>query len=315
MQRDMQTASVRVKERPRWFDQRRDFFLRQMMEEFFHFAGSFQVLYGVYLDCCKPEGAYGRMELLASETRKQRERMGELLTVMIGSETEKGRLWELKDICHLLWSGHDPEQDVHGALIDWLLGSVFHEFMKLKENFHLLNTYEPRAICMHRLSSAFPGRTRQSSEALPLLSNMVDVESLIQRIASDVVRQIEQIGVLVGQANCILRMMLPRLADNLLVVRLLVEEEETVCVLWGEGIEELLADMFVGNAEQGFCAAGRSYFSGQWYPQALAMYKRALECDPGCDEARVKVAHIKEILRRNSRLWSRGMNDKIEQFS
>jgi hypothetical protein len=187
--------------------------------------------------------------------------------------------------------------------------------MKLKENIYLLNTYGPTAIRIHRLPPVPCGQVRQLSETLPRFSTMVDVETLVHRIASDVVRQIEQIAVLLGQANCIVRMMLPELAGNLLVIRLLVEEEETVRELWGEGIEALLSDMFAGSAARGFCAVGRSYLSGQWYPQALSMYERALESDPECDEARVKAAHIEAMLRENSRLRSWGVSEKIEQFN
>ncbi|HHD64259.1 MAG TPA: hypothetical protein ENK96_07860 [Desulfobulbaceae bacterium] len=312
---NIQSTHDRDKHYPRWFGQRRDHFLRRMMEDLFHFDRSFQQLYGVYLDCRKPEGPYGIVDLLTPETRKQRERMGELLTRMIGTETEKGRLWELKDLCHLIWPGHDLEQNIRGSLIDWLFGSVFHESMKLKENIYLLNTYGPTAIRMHRLPPVPSGQGRQSLKTLPRLSAMVDVEALIHRIASDVVRQIEQIAVLLGQANCTVRMMLPELAGNLLVVRLLVEKEETVRELWGEGIEALLSDMFAGSVARGFCAVGRSYLSGQWYPQALTMYKRALGSDPECNEARVKAAHIEAMLRENSRLRDWGVSKKVEQFN
>jgi len=267
-----------------------------MVEDFFHFVESFQQLYGVYLDCRRPEGSHSVIDLLAPGNREQRERMGEQLTRMIGTETEKGRLWELKDLCHLIWPGHDLEQDMRGSLIDWLLGSVFHESMKLKENIYLLNTYGPTAIC------------------LPRFSTMVDVETLIHRIASDAVRQIEQISILLGQAGYMLRMLLPELAGNLLVARLLVEQEETVRKIWGEEVEDLLADTFAGSAGRGFCAVGRSYLSGQWYPQALTMYKRALACDSGSDEARVKVAQLEAILRENSRLSGRRESEETERL-
>lgn len=293
-------------DRSSWFEQRRNHFIRQVVEDFFLLVGSFQQLYGVYLDCRSPQG-HCCADLLSSKTEEARGQIWNRLTQMMGTEREKGRLWQLKDLCHLVWPEQELEYDVHGALIDWLLGSVFHEAMKLKENIYLLNTYGRAAVRMRELPLASSVRVLRPSEPFPQLLNMVDVDDLGRRIATDIISQMEQIGFLLGQANYILRMMMPELAQNILVVRLLVEEEERVHGLWGESIEELFTEMFSGSAAQGFCLAGRSYLSGQWYARALAMYERALHADKQCDEARVKVVHLRALLKENSQLQSWGM--------
>ncbi len=284
--------------RPSWFEQRRDHFIRLIVDDFFSLVRSFQQLYGVYLECRNAQ-EHCDVDLLCPETEEVRAQMWNRLTEMIGTETEKGMLWQLKDLCHQVWPEQEREYDVHGSLMDWLLGSVFHEAMKLKENIYLLNTYGPAAIRMRDLPEASSVRVLRPAGSFPQLSNMVDAETLIRRIAVDVVGQMEQIGFLLGQANFILRMMMPDLAANMLVVRLLVEKEELVLSGWGERIEELFADMFSGSGAEGFCAAGRSYLSGQWYVQALDMYERALSCDSQCDEARAKVVHLKAVLQEN----------------
>ncbi len=287
--------------RPGWFEQRRDHFIRLIVDDFFSLVRSFQELYGVYLEC-RNAREHCDVDLLCPETEEVRSRMWNRLTEMIGTETEKGMLWKLKDLCHQVWPEQEREYDVHGSLMDWLLGSVFHETMKLKENIYLLNTYGPAAIRMRNIPEASSVGVLRPSGSFPRLSNMVDAETLIRRIAADVVVQMEQIGFLLGQANFILRMMMPDLAANMLVVRLLVEKEELVLSGWGERIEELFADMFSGSGADGFCVAGRSYLSGQWYVQALDMYERALRCESQCDEARAKVVHLKAVLQENSGL-------------
>ncbi|MCI5140430.1 MAG: hypothetical protein D3909_01570, partial [Candidatus Electrothrix sp. ATG1] len=103
-----------------------------------------------------------------------------------------------------------------------------------------------------------------------------------------------------GQTNNMLRTMLTGLADNFLLVRFLVEQEDIVEDLWGEGLADIFADMFSGTPAQGFCAAGKSYMSGQWYTRALIMYKRALEFDEGCGEAGGKVLELQKIVEKNS---------------
>ncbi len=301
----------RDKARPSWFDSRRDHCARQAVADFFRFVGSFHKLYQDYLQCRNPEGAGGDIDLLAPHSREHRQRMWDRLRVMIGSETDKGQLWQLKDICHVVWPEHDRKHGIHGALIDWFVGSVFHEAMKLKENIYLLNTYGPAALQIQGLSSqaaaGFPG----SGSALPHLAGMVDVEPLIRRISIDVGRQMEQIGILLGQASCILRIMMPELSDNPLVIRLLIEEEDTVRALWGEDAAMVLADMFAGSAALGFCAAGHSYLAGQWYQEALDMYGRALACDERCDEAQEKIAEIRAMPEMDAQPFARSVNREM----
>jgi len=293
--------------RPNWFEQRRNHFIRQLVDDFFLLVESFQQLYRMYLDCRTTQG-HVCANLLSSETEAARGLIWSRLTQMIGTETEKGQLWKLKDLCHLLWPEQEQQYNVHGSLIDWLLGSIFHEAMKLKENIYLLNTYGPAAVRMGESQSAQPMKILRPSGSFPLFSSMVDVKALVRRIADDVVSQMEQIGFLLGQATFILRMMMPELAPNMLVVRFLVEEEKRTLRVWGESAEELFTDMFSGDATQGFCAAGRSYLSGQWYPQALDMYKRALQADKDCDEAKAKIAHLQAMLKENTQLQSWGLS-------
>jgi hypothetical protein len=273
--------------RSRWFEGRRDHFLCQVVMDFFSFVQAFTRLYEEYLACGRLESGRLRMDLLATRTGENRQRIWEQLARMIGSETGKGELWQLKDLCHQIWPGQDRAGSVHGSLLDWLVGSVFHEAMKLKENIYLLNTYGPAARRLRRLSP--------QDTALPRLSAMVDVESLVGSIADDAARQVEHLAVLVGQATCILRILLPELAGNPLLVRLLIEEEDQVRTVWGEEIDSVLADMFQGSSARGFCAAGRSYLEGQWYERARAMYDRALQSDPDNREARRQLVRLQSV--------------------
>lgn len=307
MQCDSLSPATRGTTRPNWFEQRRKHSTRQLVDDFFLLVDSFQQLYGMYLDCRAASRDNDDTGLLSPDTEATRGQMWNRLTQVIGTETEKGQLWKLKDLCHQIWPEQEHEYDAHGSLIDWLLGSIFHEAMKLKENMYLLNTYGPAAVRIRERPSTPSMQVLRPAGPFPQLSSMVDVEGLVHRIAEDVVKQMEQIGFLLGQANFIFRLMMPDLAANMLVVRLLVEEEQRILALWGESIEELFADMFLGNAVQGFCVAGESYLSGQWYSQALTMFERALQMDATCDESLARVAHLKAMLSENAQIRNWGV--------
>ncbi len=288
------------KGRPDWFERRRDYFMRQLFADFFPLAVSFQDLYQVYLSCRKPE-FNGCSDLLDRRNEELRTQIWDGLTVMVGSEVAKGPLWQLKDLCHRLWPEEEHGHNLEGSLIDWLVGSMFHEAMKLKENIYILNSYGPAAFRISGPGNSDASRSHAET-ASPRLARMMDVKGLIRRIVVDVIRQMDQLAFLLGQTSYMLRTILSGLTSNMLVVRLLVEQEDVTFELWGEKADAVFADMFYDAPEQGFCAAGRSYLSGQWYARALAMYRRAVAVDAGCDEAFVKVSQLQAILRQNEEL-------------
>ncbi|RUM34296.1 MAG: hypothetical protein DSY50_06565 [Desulfobulbus sp.] len=286
------TTSPGSSGRERWFEQRRDFFMRQVFEDFFAIIRSFQELYQMYIGSTTPESSHG-FNLQDRENNELRCRIWDRLTILVGTEVDKGPLWQLKDLCHRLWPDDEGAVSLEGTLIDWLVGLIFHEAMKLKENVYILGSYGPAAL--KRCNPATGERL-----GLQDFAQIMDVTELIRRVVVDVTAQMDQLAFLFGQTSYILRTMLPGLSENMLVVRLLTEQEKLVEELWGEGVVEVLADMFHGSPEQGFCAAGRSYLQGQWYDRARGMYKRALMIDENCQEAGLRIKELQGMADRNN---------------
>lgn len=272
--------------RPRstWLDRQRDFFVRQVFADFFSLMQSFQELYQSYCACRAPEA--GRCYLLTMNEGQAQCPIWDRLAVMVGTELDKGPLWQLKDLCQRLWPEGVPEQRIEDSLIEWLVGSIFHEAVKLKEDVHILNSYA---------SAAFKDG---SLAPVSRLTRIIDRKGLIRRAAVDVMRQMEQLALLFGQASNMLRTMLPGLATNILLIRFLAEREDMVEELWGEGIASVFQDMFPGRPGLGFCGAGTSYMNGQWHTRALIMYRRAQELDSSCAEATAKVEQIQRLIQQ-----------------
>ncbi|MDW7772940.1 MAG: hypothetical protein SCH71_08625 [Desulfobulbaceae bacterium] len=282
----------------KWFENRRDFFIRKVVDEFLSMYCGFQEVYAVYLRCRAPY--LNGSDHLVIDSDGNMFRIWEQLTRMVGSESDKGPLWRLKDLCHLVWPEGTYDHDRSGSLVDWLIGSIFHEAMKLKENVYLLNRYGSAAYKMKEYSIDIPV-TALSARA-PTLENIVDVEGVINGAAADVVKQMEQIAFLFITSSYMLRMILPAYAGNAFIIRLLIEREALVERFWGESLEDIFNDMYCGDAAEGFCRAGRSYLSGQWFFKALVMYKRAIKVNPTCDEAITRMVQLQQIVSENKEL-------------
>jgi hypothetical protein len=278
------------RERGNWFDRQRDFFIRKVVADFFALTYTFEAMYHAYCTCRAEEAEEGCYLLNGhSGPHPPRCRIWDGLTKMVGSEVEKGPLWLLKDLCQQLWPEGRPEEDLDDSLLDWLIGSIFHEAMKLKEDVYILNSYGSASL--------------RSNTSLSKLTRIMDRKGVIRRVAVDVMEQMEQLAFLFGQASNVLRTMLPGLTENILLIRFLVEQEDVIHELWGESLLALFQDMFPGQPGQGFCAAGESYMQGHWYTRALVMYRRALEIEQGCGEAAKKILALEALIQQNSQFF------------
>jgi len=262
--------------RPDWFSARRPLFVRQAVEDFFRGNKLLQEMFEMQPDLARQPPA-------ADRGTGGLDGLWRLLTELLGSETMPGPLWRLKNLCHRIWPREEPG-DIQGRMFDWLAGSCFHEAMKLKENIYLLRSYAGSA----------PGSGGGWEAAA--------AEEMLEAVRLDACRQLERLGELLGRAALVLRWMLPSLACNGLVPRLLLEEEDLAAELWNESLEAIWTDMYDNVPENGFCAAGASYLSGHWYRRALAAYRRALALNPRCHEAIARASQLERIVTEHGRL-------------
>lgn len=268
-----------------WFAGRRNHCIRQVLDESLHLIRWFRRLQQRSQDS-RAQGSADDAISMDSETLAEWLRQW---TVVLGTESDKGVLRQLQERCCQLWPRETPPS-TPGIRIDWLIGSLFHEAVKLKENLCLLNNYCATTMECGPVSL---GRGARSSAG-----EAQDLGFFIDDVAGYVAQQTGRVGMLLDQVSCTVRAMLPDLFGNPLVVRLLAERESLLEELWGASLQSIFSEAFV-DAAAGFCLAGESYLRGQRFRQALSMYERALDCDPQCSEARVRAAHLKVVLREN----------------
>jgi len=252
-------AAVTMKNK--WFEERRSLFVKNMLKEFYDTFTVFGEIYTHYI-------SYQEVSF-------------EQIDKLIGKESEKGVLWRLKDRCHQLWRDANPEHEMSGRLLDWVMGSIFHETMKLKENIYMFQFYGPLAESMKKENSTvkFCG---------------VECQKFMERTYQEIQKQMENLGFMFGRANFLLRAMMPDQAHNDILVRYLIENEDIVDYLWNERLDALFDEMFA-SPEEGYCLAAKSYLEGQWYQQALETYSIALKKNPASKEALQNIESLRAI--------------------
>jgi len=250
----------------RWVASRRHLFVRNLLKEFFETFDTFVRIYEHYISC--DEASFEEIDRL------------------VGTESRKGLLWQLKDSCHRLWRDADPKEDLHGRLLDWALGSLFHEAMKLKENAYMYQHYRPLAEEL---------QVDQPAGSIRFCG--VEGQRFIERTSREIRRQMENIASLFNRGSFLLRLMLVDQAGNPLLVRFLLEEEARLGVLWGESLDALFAEMYPLMPETGYCVAAASYLNDQWYEQASQAYQRALAVNDHCEEAHRQLFQLRSVLR------------------
>lgn len=127
------TSEDQAGRRSDWFAGRRNHCIRQVLDESLQLVQWFRQMQQRAQDRAKSDAISMDPETLAEWLRQW--------TIVLGTENNKGALWQLKDRCCQLWPREDRSQPASGVRLDWLIGSLFHEAVKLKENLCLLNNY------------------------------------------------------------------------------------------------------------------------------------------------------------------------------
>jgi len=255
--------------RNHWFEERRHLFVKNMFKGFCETHGHFLAIHAAYPDS-------GRVSFTA-------------LDALVGTESNRGLLWRLKDQCHQLWRDSDPGEDLSGSLLDWVIGSIFHEAMKLKENTYMLQYYGPLAEAM---------KIRGAAHTVKFCGD--ECQRFMARTRDEVGHQMESLGFMVQRATLLMRALLLDQRENALLVRHLIENPEVAERLWSEPLPQLLADMFPEGADLAYCLAARSYLAGDWLQEAQAAYRQALAVNPACAEAHRHIYQLEGLPRRRT---------------
>ncbi len=187
-------------------------------------------------------------------------------------------LFGLKEECHALFRKEDrPAGDVLYAedLFDVLTGSIFHEMMKIKENCYIIEHYGPT----YRSMAQIAGRRIR----VPVYERLFfrACKRIIERASTAVYDDIRSAEQLFQDATEHLLNMLPRFANNGLVTRMLIENQQLVEMVYGEDrLESVLETMYEGHLDKAYLHAASSYLDAGRFEKARQFCDRCLEENP-----------------------------------
>jgi tetratricopeptide (TPR) repeat protein len=211
------------------------------------------------------------------------------LRELVGDD-ERSVLFRLKERCHAAFR---TSRDASGlalqreALFDLAVGSLFHEAMKLREDFYQQEVYGPRVRAL---------RSRAGRDASELFE---EFDRLLEGVSKRLEEGLRESEALLAQTVDQLRLLLGVHRGDGAVARFLIENAASAEEAFGTPLDALLSEIH-GSTAAAYQLAGTSYLDSGYYALARAALEEAAKRDgdhgeiaPLLDYARGMDAYLK----------------------
>ena len=232
-----------------WLEQRKDIFVRNLVQDFFTAKKYFD-------------------ELREHNKKKSALPFYSMLEVWIGTETDKGPLWQLKEQSHRLYRSNRSKISLYENLFDWVVSSIFHESMKLKEDIYQVESYKP--LLEMGLSD--------NTENREIAKIIEEYYALIGRATRSLKEEIDSIDELFTKGLLHLRSLIVFYKNNALLLRFLIDNTITTETMFGQGaLQQILLEMFPAGVHEAYILMSESCMQNGWYDQAQTYLKIAMK--------------------------------------
>ncbi|EPR43993.1 hypothetical protein dsx2_1921 [Desulfovibrio sp. X2] len=186
-----------------------------------------------------------------------------VLRDLLGEESNKGLLWRLKDTAHHVFRS-DKDARLVGQFLDWCVGYIFHETIKLKEDAYQQQTYAPWFRDMQ-------------SQDLPREESVIcqELYEVLRQTWQSMEREIKRIRFILYHCRRLFPIYLQPHRENPLLARLLFEEAELVAQVFGDGCRDLLRAVYGERQDEMYLLAAQSLRRGGWMEKAAEALGRA----------------------------------------
>ena len=200
---------------------------------------------------------------------------------LVGDSLSKGLLWRVKDNAQLLFR---PSPLLAGRLLDWTLGYIFHESLKLLEDARLRQSYIPRLADLQL-------------ETIPdsLAGLLAGFSSIRIQTRESIEREVNRLKILVSLTISLLSHYFAGRRDHRPLARFLYDHNDLArTVLKGE-YASLLAAVYGDCPGAMYREAAESLVQSARRDEAVAALSGALACNPRGPEAEICRRRLEEI--------------------
>ncbi len=178
---------------------------------------------------------------------------------LLGRQNSKGLLWRLKDTAHLLFRNETRiRHAVLGEYLDWALGYIFHECIKLKEDAYQQMNYKPRFKNLQASSGLSPEEQHIGSE----------LYAVIEQTNESIEREVRRVRFILFHCKRMFILYLPLHHENPLLARFLHAQRDLVRRVFKGSFEDLIRSIYTDGIACMYILAARSFEQGGWTKEA-----------------------------------------------
>ena len=186
-----------------------------------------------------------------------------VLRETLGEEMNRGILWRLKDTAHHLLR-NAQNATAAGKLLDWAIGYIFHETLKLLEDTHQHQYYAPSLLAMV-----------EDNPSPELIAVARDFTRMAHETQEEMGRTVDRSRRLFAHARLFFHRCYAGQKDNLYLARLLHDREDLIREAFGGEYENFLNAVYGKKRQTLFLNAAVSLTHGGRKDQARAALDRA----------------------------------------
>ena len=242
-----------------WLQSKHDSFVRDVLRDFCQIASALETHFSEY-------DASGSVSF-------------HFFDDILGRQNSKGLLWRLKDTSHLLFRNEErTDLSVLGEYLDWALGYIFHECIKLKEDAYQHMNYKPRFR-----------QLRQSQDLTPEEQHIgTELYAVITQTSESIEREVRRVRFILFHCKRMFILYLPLHRENPLLARFLYAQNDLLRSVFKGYADELLEAVYTDGMHRMYDLAAQSLEEGGWTAEAAAA--RALAAKAPHREKKLEIA-------------------------
>ncbi len=207
---------------------------------------------------------------------------------LLGNMMNKGLLWRLKDTAHHLFRTN-PDDHVVARMLDWSIGYIFHECIKIKEDAYQQQHYAPMFRALQR--------QEQYEEAQEIGDPL---SAVLSQTRESIEREVRRISFILEQSRELICQYYARQGENRLLARLLFDRNDLVRSVFNDKYDALISSIYQDVPERMYIQAAEGLIECGRPEEACKAAEEGVRLNPACTRARKVLAEAEALLQTTS---------------